>query len=372
MPSTALSRAVGTKISGAAKFLRVALCAVYSIAKDEEKFVERWAASAAQADLILLADTGSTDRTVEIARSVGVEVISVHVVPWRFDIARSAALAAVPADIDWCIALDLDEVLLPGWREALDGLDPSVTRPSYPYTWSWNPDGSFGLRYLGDKVHSRAGFRWTGPVHETLEPYGSQTIVRTFLPGFEIHHFPDPTKSRGHYLDLLAMAAKESPTDTRRSFWYARDLLFAGRHEEAMAEFDRFLSLPGGWSVERSRAIRYIAAMDPPRRTELLEWATREAPERREVWVDLAKHRSTMQDWAGSLAAAQTALSISWRPDDYLFEAEAWRWQPDALAFVALANLERRDEAIAHAEIAVRLGAPEWVALDLMHLQQEV
>ena len=348
-------------------------CAVYSIAKNEEKFVERWAASAVGADLILLADTGSTDRTMEIARKVGVEVISVNITPWRFDMARNAALAAVPADFDWCISLDLDEVLVPGWREAIDALDPSVTHPSYFLTWSWNPDGTPGLKFLGDKgPHARAGFRWVGAVHEMLVPYGSQRSVRGFLPGFEIHHFPDPLKSRGQYLDLLAMAAQEDPTDTRRSFWYARDLMYAGRNAEAIAEFDRFLSLPGGWGPERSRAIRYIAAMDSSRRTELLEWATRETPERREVWVDLAKHRSALHDWAGSLAAANAALSIHQQFDDYLFEADAWDWQANTIAFVALANMGRLDEAIAHGQAAVQLGAPEWVALDLLHLQQEV
>ena len=42
--------------------------AVYAISKNEEQFVDRFCASAADADVILIADTGSTDGTVERAR----------------------------------------------------------------------------------------------------------------------------------------------------------------------------------------------------------------------------------------------------------------------------------------------------------------
>ena len=42
--------------------------AVYAISKNEEQFVERFCESARQADIILIADTGSTDNTVEKAR----------------------------------------------------------------------------------------------------------------------------------------------------------------------------------------------------------------------------------------------------------------------------------------------------------------
>ncbi len=45
--------------------------AVYTIALNEEKHVKRWYESAKDADYLLIADTGSTDKTVEIAESLG-------------------------------------------------------------------------------------------------------------------------------------------------------------------------------------------------------------------------------------------------------------------------------------------------------------
>jgi len=81
--------------------------AVYAIAKNEEKFVERFCESAKDADMILIADTGSTDRTKEIAQEYGATVVDICITPWRFDKARDAALALVPGDFDVCVALIL-------------------------------------------------------------------------------------------------------------------------------------------------------------------------------------------------------------------------------------------------------------------------
>ena len=87
--------------------------AVYAIAKNEEKHVKRFCESAKDADLIVIADTGSEDRTVEIAKECGAVVHEITISPWRFDKARDAALALVPKDVDVCVSLDLDELLEP-------------------------------------------------------------------------------------------------------------------------------------------------------------------------------------------------------------------------------------------------------------------
>jgi len=54
---------------------------VYAISKNEEQFVERWANSAKEADLLLIADTGSTDGMVELSRKNGVVVHDICITP---------------------------------------------------------------------------------------------------------------------------------------------------------------------------------------------------------------------------------------------------------------------------------------------------
>ncbi len=65
---------------------------VYAISKNEEMFVERFCNSAKDADLILIADTGSTDLTADLAQDCGAQVHEINITPWRFDDARNAAL----------------------------------------------------------------------------------------------------------------------------------------------------------------------------------------------------------------------------------------------------------------------------------------
>ena len=92
---------------------------IYAICKNEAKFAERFMASCEGADGVYVLDTGSTDGTPELLRELGATVQVAVIDPWRFDTARNASLAMLPEDADVCICLDLDEVLCPGWREAL-------------------------------------------------------------------------------------------------------------------------------------------------------------------------------------------------------------------------------------------------------------
>ena len=93
---------------------------VYAIAKDEAKHVSRFMASMAEADGVYVLDTGSRDGTAEALRSLGAHVTVKEIVPWRFDTARNESLALLPEDADICVCADLDEVLHPGWRAALE------------------------------------------------------------------------------------------------------------------------------------------------------------------------------------------------------------------------------------------------------------
>jgi tetratricopeptide (TPR) repeat protein len=318
--------------------------AVYTITKNEEQFMERWASSAQDADYLLIADTGSTDNTRKKALIAGVDkVVNVTVSPWRFDDARNASLAHIPADIDLCIALDADEVLVPGWREHLEALSPDVTRPRYKYVWSWNEDGSEGVVYGGDKIHARNGYRWKHPVHESITPSMGFLELQEWC-GLEIHHFPDHTKSRGQYGPMLAIAAQESPQDDRIAYYNGRELTYTGDFEGAVTELKRFLSLPTAvWGPERSAACRLIANCSPGDEENWLVQATQEAPDRREPWVELSNLYYTQGKWHECLLAAKRAIAIKEKPLEYLCEADSWGSKPYDLAAIA----------------AFRLGLPE-------------
>ena len=181
--------------------------AVYAISKNEADFVERFCKSAIDADLILIADTGSTDKTIEIAKSQPKTIVhNIFISPWRFDKARDTALALIPADFDICISLDLDEMLEPGWREEIVRVwKDDTTRLRYKFDWGC------GISFYYEKIHHRKGYHWHHPVHEYPRPDGRITEIYAHTDKLLVSHHPDPTKSRGQYLDLLRLAIKEDP-----------------------------------------------------------------------------------------------------------------------------------------------------------------
>ena len=332
--------------------------AVYTIAKNEVDFVQKWAESAKDADYLLIADTGSTDGTIELADTLGIHTISISVDPWRFDDARNASLAALPKDIDMCIALDMDEVLIPGWRAHLEATKGNRIR--YKYTWSWNPDGTPGLQYGGDKIHARKGYRWKHPVHEVLV-VDRTTEVQEWC-GLEIHHYPDNTKSRGQYLPLLAQSVIEDPTDDRNAFYYARELYFYGRSEEAIEEFKRHLSLPKAvWKPERAASMRYLAKLHTgEERESWLRKAHEEDPGRREALVELSQYYYENGWWTRCYQTAELAIEISEKPLDYLCEEFAWGSLPQDYASISHFELykvvETEHEKTFHLDKAIQYG----------------
>ena len=331
---------------------RLNIC-VYAISKNEEMFVERFCNSAKDADLILIADTGSTDRTAKLAKKHGAKVHEICITPWRFDDARNAALALIPKDIDICVSLDLDEELQPGWREEIERVwTEGTTRLRYGFDWG------AGIVFKYEKIHARHGYRWTHPCHEYPIPYliDEQYADTDMLM---VVHKPDPTKSRGQYLHLLEMSVKEDPHDPRNAFYYARELSFHGLWERSIEECRRYLSLPGAdWANERCYAYRVMARCY----SELGDWDSAiksarlgviEAPYTREPWCEIAKLTYQRQHWAECYGAAMSALAIEQREWVYTVDPEVWGSMPHDYASIAAWNLGMKDEAIRQVKLAI-------------------
>lgn len=327
--------------------------AIYTIALNEEQFVERWFRSGEGADYFMIMDTGSTDRTVEKALELGINVHQVTIKPWRFDDARNAALFMLPTDIDYCIALDMDEVLQPGWREELERAhEQGITRPLYRFITSWLPDGSPGTEFDGFRIHTRFGYRWRFPIHEIPSPYGIEE--KRLKMNFEIHHRPDNNKSRGQYLPLLEMAVKEDPHSERASFYFARELYFHGRFEQSAKEFKRYLTM-AWWAPEKASAMNYLARVEPENAPYWCEKSITEYSGSREPMVLLARYYYD-KDWSLCLDWAQNALLIKEKRLDYIVEDFAWGHEVYDLAALAAYNLGLTELAIEYGQKAVELN----------------
>lgn len=333
---------------------------IYAIAKNEAKFAERFMSSCAGADGVYVLDTGSTDGTPELLRELGAHVETAIIDPWRFDTARNVSLGMLPEDVDVCICLDLDEVLCPGWREALEAAWPTgVTRARYTYVWSHQPDGGDGVVFFADKIHARRGYRWLHPVHEVLAADAPENSVT--IPALRIDHWPDDSKSRGQYLPLLELSVQENPDDDRNMHYLGREYMFHGRWGDAIATLMRHLAMPSAtWKAERAASMRYIARCcdalgDWRSAVHWLERAAEEAPTQREAPYALAMLYYRREDWPLCRYWAMRTLSIAVRDNNYITEPEAWGAEPYDIMAIASWQLGHYQDAVTAAEKAVEL-----------------
>jgi glycosyltransferase involved in cell wall biosynthesis len=328
--------------------------AVYAINKNESHFIKRFCDSAKDADLIMIADTGSNDSSVVTARLNGAEVHNICISPWRFDKARDAALALLPKDIDICISLDIDEVLEPGWREEVEKLwKDGVTRLRYKFDWSC------GIVFHAEKIHSRHGYFWHHACHEYIHPEPRTKEVWASTDKLLVRHLPDPTKSRSQYLDLLAVSVQEDPNCIRNAFYYARELVFNYKWQEGAEALENYLKRPDAtYKYDRCYAMRLLGQCYSELGLDGLPWyrkACIEAPDTREPWIDLAKASYERSDWNECFYAAMSGLKILHKLEIYTTSAASWDYRLNDFAALSAYNLGLKEIAIEQGDLALKL-----------------
>jgi len=334
----------------------VKIC-VYAIALNEAKFVEKFYSSAKAADMIVLADTGSTDATVDIARELGITVYDISVKPWRFDTARNTALSLIPKDYDICISLDMDEILTPGWRDLVtDAWRPGTTRLQYKF------NNGAGNIFNATKIHSRHGYNWRHLCHEMIEIDPRVKEQWSVIDDILIEHYPDTTKSRGQYLTQLEAAVKEDPYSHRYSWYLAREYWYYRRYEDSIREFDRYLAMPSAtWHHERSFALRTQGKClrllnQTDQALQKLRLAVDTSRYIRDTWLDLAQACYELKQWQECFYASIQGLTIKNR--EYVFTSgpEPWTWKLYDLAALAAHNLGMKDTAIHYGGCALEMN----------------
>jgi len=191
------------------------------ITQDEETSIARAMESLRCCDEILVIDSGSSDRTLELARNLGARVIES---PWR-GYAGQKNWAASQASNDWILSLDADEAL----SEALEGeiwtlkkkgpeFD-AYTMPrlaQYLGRWilhsGWYPDRKVRL-YNRNKAH------WVGDfVHEGVEVKGAVGHFESNLLHFTCESLSEHLKRMDRYTTLAAqqLVSQKAVIPTRR------------------------------------------------------------------------------------------------------------------------------------------------------------
>ena len=302
---------------------------VYAICKNESKFIKRWYESIKGADYICVLDTGSEDDSLKILKSLNIKVKQKVIKPWRFDTARNESMKLIPKDTDICICLDIDEIILPGWKEELYKIwNDKITRINYKYNWSLDENDKPIISFYANKIHKNGFYKWTHPVHEILSPIKEESSIVT--DNIIINHYPDITKSRSNYLPLLELSVKEDPTDDRNMHYLGREYMYYKKWNKCIDTLIKHLSLPKAtWKDERCASMRFIATsyINLKRYDKDHMWldkAMAEAPYLRDPFIERAILEHSFKNYEESIKYGKKALKIKTRKYTYINSEHSW------------------------------------------------
>lgn len=212
----------------------------------------------AVADEIVIADTGSTDATIDIAHSFGAQVFSI---PWCDDFAKARNRSIAAASGDWLLHLDADEALDPDGARRIrelvdnDGFNADaveLTLANYcddPRAWRWvaaEPGDPFTRGHAGyipvgllRLFRNRMGFEYREPVHENISESVAERGGRVRKEDIVIHHYgydpddPHNSEKGRRYLTIARTKCMQRPHDPKAWHDLAEQALACGLPVEA-------------------------------------------------------------------------------------------------------------------------------------------
>jgi len=244
---------------------RISLC---MIVRDEADVLGACLDAAREAaDEIVVVDTGSTDRSAEIARSRGALVVHE---PWRddFSAARNAGLERATGD--WILVLDADEILAPGGAEKIRAAAKAPGCVGYYLPIVNVFDGGERVTALIVRLfRNHPTVRYVNRIHEqVLEPLLALAGER----GETFAVVQAPVAHDGYRESVVALRGKdernrrlfelqvgERPDDPYSWYKFADFLRRAGTAGEAAAALRRALELVRRSSEDRRRRLPYAA-----------------------------------------------------------------------------------------------------------------
>ncbi|WP_139902238.1 tetratricopeptide repeat-containing glycosyltransferase family 2 protein [Clostridium thermarum] len=235
--------------------ITISLC---MIVKNEERVIARCLDSVKDiVDEIIIVDTGSRDRTKEICKKYTDKIFDFQ---WMDDFSAARNYSYSKAAKDYILWLDADDIILEEdrakFKDLKANLDPSVDTVMMKYNVGFDEEGKVTLSYYRERLSKRANnYRWIEPVHEYLEKSGN--IINSDIC---ITHRKDGPSSSGRNLSIyeknIARGMKLSP---RGLFYYARELFYNGRYDEAIKYFEEFLDTGLGWAEDNISACHLLA-----------------------------------------------------------------------------------------------------------------
>lgn len=229
------------------------------IVKNEEMHIARCLDSVAElVDEIIIVDTGSTDKTVEIVSDYTAKV---YLYPWKDDFSDARNYSFSQASMDYCMWMDADDILEETQKEDFlqlkQSLPPDTDMVMMKYNTAFDEAGHPSFSYFRERwIRNSEEYRWIGAVHEVIPPKG-----KLLYSDIAITHKKtgagDPDRNLRIYQKLIA---EGKPLEARQQYYYARELYYHKQYDEAVSVLERFLLSEEGWIENKIEACSICAS----------------------------------------------------------------------------------------------------------------
>jgi len=341
------------------------------ITKNEEKTLPRLMESLTdyrnKGGEIVICDTGSTDKTVEVAKYYGCKVEEVgekfikiideetakkinerFVIDGEepivkagnrlFDFASARNYVSSLASNDMICTLDADEAYT---RFDIDKINELIEQGfeqfEYQFVYAHDVYGKPAIQFVQSKFFDRRKVKWEGVVHEVLMGNAKRLLLGPEI--IMLEHWQEQGKDhRGNYLVGLALDCFENQNKDRQSHYLARELLWTGRPRSAIKEFERHIAM-NGWQAEKAQSMIFIGDAygminQPEKQVEWYNRAFYNDSNRREALIKLARFYKHQNNYHAVCVYAKASLEIPWT-DYYANDKKMYEDEPYALLYWA-------------------------------------
>ncbi|MBI1936194.1 glycosyltransferase [Candidatus Woesearchaeota archaeon] len=261
----------------------ISLC---MITKNEERYLGQCLNSVKEIiDEIIIADTGSTDKTKEIAKNFNAKIFDFK---WSDDFSAARNESLRHATKDWILVLDADEVIE---KNDLDKIKKLAENPedfagfqleqrSYInnfFEGAVKNDSEFELvkeypfyisHFLVRLFKSSLGIRFRHRVHEIVEDYMKEKSLRYKKTGVAIHHFgsvknPELVNEKAEqYSNIILKQLEEEPDNPRYNYQAGRMYVGGDDFDKALKYFKKTAKMNPNYKLIFSEIAKVYLQID--------------------------------------------------------------------------------------------------------------
>jgi glycosyltransferase involved in cell wall biosynthesis len=344
------------------------------------------------ADEIIITDTGSTDKTVKIAKKYTnkVSFFTPKTNPEAFfedgmisDFAAARNFNFSQAKGKWILWLDADDSIVnPHLLKTLieEAEIVQVSGFYFKYFYNFNEDGSVKEVQWRERLLKNDGhFEWKGRIHETPIQKRPVQWVRDERV-YVIHHAKGERKIQSVQRNariLIDEAKKQGENcDPRILYYLGIAFMQLTQYKEALNTFEKYLE-KSGWDEERYQAYQlmgeiYTNFQNYPMARRVYLKSLEEKPDYPDAYYNIASVYVQEENWNKAIEWLKIGFTKPYPQTNLITFPEAYTWRPAGTYAYCLLQLGRLDEAKEAIKKARSFNQKNKYLIDLENLINEV